>query len=136
MVRAEILTLLNELMGAYPYVPIKDPETTARMYELSLGEYEAKHVFMAARIHIRNNKYFPSPNHLIELIPKGKMLCEMEEEKAKALTAPKQEMLPAPDKRIAIKQDCRCPLHEGECVMMYGELCDGPEDGKCPFEGL
>ena len=40
MVRAEILTLLNELMGAYVYVSVKDPETTARIYEMALGEYE------------------------------------------------------------------------------------------------
>ena len=127
MVRAEILTLLNELMGAYPYVPIKDPETTARMYEMALGEYEAKYVFMAARIHIRNSQYFPSPNQIIKLIPKGKMLCEMEEEKAvtKAISAPEQNMLPAPvapQKKISVfcTGSCICPYFEGE-------LCEGTE---------
>lgn len=121
MVRAEILTLLNELMGAYVYVSVKDPETTARIYEMALGEYEAKHVFMAARMHIRRSKYFPSPEHLIELIPKAKMLCEMEEENArKALEAPKQVALPAPqapEKKISAfcKGSCICPYFGNDC---------------------
>ena len=117
MVRAEILTLLNELMGAYPYVNIKDPETTARVYEMELGEYEAKHVFRAARIHIRKSHYFPSPSHIIELIPKAKILCEMEEEKMKNLKAPEQAKLPppvAPKKKIGVVCDgiCICPYYE------------------------
>lgn len=116
-------------MGAYPYVPIKDPETTARMYELSLGEYEAKHVFMAARIHIRQSQYFPSPKQIIDLIPKGKMLCEMEEEKrkeeAKALNAPKQAMLPAPEAPKKIDVYCT-----GSCICPYFDmdLCGGTKE--------
>ena len=136
MVRAEILTLLNELMGAYPYVNIKDPETTARIFEMSLGEYEAKHVFMATRIYIKKNKFFPSASQIIELIPKGKMLCEVEEEKIKqkALEANRQVNLPAPNGITLV--DYTCPLHEGECVLKFSGLCKGPKNNICEFEDL
>ena len=124
MVRKEILTLLNEICGAYPNINIKDPQTTARMWEMALGEYEAKYIFMAARIHIRKSKYFPSPNSLIELIPKAKMLCEMEEEKMKNnggnIEPPK-----APVKLISSGAYC-----SGSCICPYYEsdLCGGTKE--------
>lgn len=41
-----------------------------------------------------------------------------------------------PPRAPAIKIESRkCELHTGECVLL-DDLCDGPVDGKCPFEGL
>lgn len=41
-----------------------------------------------------------------------------------------------PPRAPAIKIESRkCELHTGECILL-DDLCDGPADGKCPFEGL
>lgn len=29
----------------------------------------------------------------------------------------------------------KCELHTGDCILL-DDLCDGPVDGKCPFEGI
>lgn len=41
-----------------------------------------------------------------------------------------------PPRAPAIRIESRkCELHPGDCILL-DDLCDGPEDGKCPFEGL
>ena len=41
-----------------------------------------------------------------------------------------------PPRAPAIKIEPRkCELHTGECTLL-DDLCDGPVDGKCPYEGL
>lgn len=41
-----------------------------------------------------------------------------------------------PPRAPAIRIESRkCELHTGECILL-DDLCDGPEDGKCPFKGL
>ena len=41
-----------------------------------------------------------------------------------------------PPRAPAIRIESRkCELHTGECILL-DDLCDGPEDGKCPFEGF
>lgn len=41
-----------------------------------------------------------------------------------------------PPRAPAIRIESRkCELHTGECILL-DDLCDGPVDGKCPFEGL
>lgn len=121
MVMVEILTLLGEITSAYPHINIKDPQATARMWEMTLGEYETKHVFMAARIHIRKSKYFPTPADLIALLPNARLACEMEENKSKV----KIESPKAPDKLISAKAYCT-----GSCICPYYEedLCGGTKE--------
>lgn len=41
-----------------------------------------------------------------------------------------------PQRAPAIRIESRkCELHTGDCILL-DDLCDGPVDGKCPFEGL
>lgn len=41
-----------------------------------------------------------------------------------------------PPRAPAIRIESRkCELHSGDCILL-DDLCDGPEDGKCPFEGF
>lgn len=41
-----------------------------------------------------------------------------------------------PPRAPAIRIESRkCELHTGECILL-DDLCDGPVDGKCPFEGI
>ena len=41
-----------------------------------------------------------------------------------------------PPRAPAIRIESRkCVLHSGDCILL-DDLCDGPVDGKCPFEGF
>lgn len=41
-----------------------------------------------------------------------------------------------PPRAPAIRIESRkCELHTGDCILL-DDLCDGPVDGKCPFEGI
>lgn len=130
MTRQEILGLLKELIGAYPNQYIKDAEATVRIWEFAFGGMEAEDVILGARYHIIHSSKFPTPHDILEAIPRGKLVYEVEQEQMRAkLSAPV-----APQKLISVGMQS-CPLNDHECVLL-NDLCDGPEDGKCPFEGI
>lgn len=73
MDRQEIITLLKDLMGAYPQANIRDAEATFKIWMMTISEFDADDVFEASRLHIQRSKYFPTPHDIIDLIPTARL---------------------------------------------------------------
>lgn len=92
---------------------------------------------------MRKNKFWPTPGDIEDLKLRASWLVEMDDnEAAEALGGDnntikklnKQSHTPPSAPAIRIESR-KCELHSGDCILL-DDLCDGPEDGKCPFEGL
>lgn len=122
MNRKEIIELLNIVRSAYPNTKIDSPKDTVLAWELTFGDDPADVIYKAARHHMNTCKFFPTPADIKKNINKGQMLYGESE-----ASIPK-----IPTKKIP---EVNCPLNDHYCILL-GDLCDGAEDGKCPFEGL
>ena len=99
---------------------------------------------------IRKNHFWPAPGDIENLKQRAQWLVEMDDEEQKKLNAlggarthtnliNKQSTnhKTQPPRAPAIQiEEKHCELHSGSCVMMFSDMCDGPQDGKCPYEGL
>lgn len=81
MSRKEVLRLLEMLYAAYPNTRIASPCLTANVWEEALKHYDAKEIYLCAKYHIENNKFFPSPSEIINIIPRVLMICSSDLEK-------------------------------------------------------
>lgn len=132
MTREEVIRLLKAISNAYPNQKTGDAKGTVDWWEAEFSGEEARVVYKAAKIHIDNSPYFPAPANIRRLLSRASLLIELEDERReearRKLDAPKapQYALPAGDKK--------CPLRE-TCIL-YLDLCSGPEEGACPFEGI
>ena len=122
MTRQEIIELLNIVRSNYPNAKIPSPRDTVSAWELAFADEPADVIFKAARHHMNTNKFFPAVADIKSCINKGQMLYGDSE-----ASVPK-----IPTKKIP---EVNCPLNDHYCILL-GDLCDGAEDGKCPFEGL
>ena len=81
---------------------------------------------------------WPTPSELYALLPtveEQKKLNALGGEPHTNQKLIKQSTM-QPPRAPAIRIESRkCELHTGECTLL-DDLCDGPVDGKCPFEGL
>ena len=73
MTQDQVIELLNTCRAAYPNAKI-DAKGMARAYMLVFADMEAEQVYKAARVHLKTNKFFPTPADLMECINKGQML--------------------------------------------------------------
>lgn len=100
---------------------------------------------------IKKNHFWPAPTDIEALKMRAQWLIEIED---RELTTMKLNALggartntnlinkqstnhktqPPRAPAIQIKEK-RCELHSGS-VMMFSDMCDGPQDGECPYEGL
>ena len=98
---------------------------------------------------IRKNHFWPAPGDIEALKMRAQWLVEMDDEEQKKLNAlggarthtnlinKQSNHKTQPPRAPAIKiEEKRCELHSGSCVLMFSDVCDGPQDGKCPYEGL
>ena len=108
---------------------------------------------------IKKKRFWPTPTDIEALKVRAQWLIEMEDETKQlmVLLEKQQKKLNAlggartnsnlikqssnpktqPPRAPAIQiEEKRCELHSGSCVMMFSDVCDGPQDGKCPYEGL
>ncbi|MBR2390610.1 MAG: hypothetical protein IKA94_07430 [Mogibacterium sp.] len=109
---------------------------------------------------IKKKRFWPTPGDIEDLKQRAQWLIEMEDEMKQqlAILEEKQKKLNAlggarthtnlinkqstnhktqPPRAPAIQiEEKRCELHSGSCVMMFSDMCDGPQDGKCLYEGL
>lgn len=107
---------------------------------------------------IKKNHFWPAPGDIEALKMRAQWLIEMEDDidEQMSLLKEKQKKLNAlggartnsnlikqsnpktqPPRTPAIQiEEKHCELHSESCVMMFSDICDGPQDGKCPFEGL
>lgn len=99
---------------------------------------------------IKKNHFWPAPTDIEALKMRAQWLIEIED---RELTTMKLNALgdarthtnlikqsnhktqPPRAPAIQIKEK-RCELHSGSCVMMFSDMCDGSQDGECPYEGL
>ena len=99
---------------------------------------------------IRKNHFWPAPGDIEALKMRAQWLVEMDDEEQKKLNAlggarthtnlinkqsTNHKTQPPRAPAIQIKEK-HCELHAGSCVLMFSDMCDGPQDGKCPYEGL
>lgn len=97
---------------------------------------------------IKKNRFWPTPGDIEDLKLRAYWLVEMDDEQLeqqKKLNALGGDNITikklnteshTPPRAPAIRIESRkCELHPGDCILL-DDLCDGPEDGKCPFEGL
>ena len=64
MTREETRKLLQILYSSYPNNKIKsaaEAKTMLDVWEMTFANYEAEQVYKAARLHIKQSKYFPTP---------------------------------------------------------------------------
>lgn len=134
MTRTEVITLLSKLHKVGLANEPKDNKGLVESW-LDCFSYDDPHVVYKAcyiYIKIKHNKFFPTPQDIDALLPRAKMLCEMDEDKRREDSRVK---LDATKVKLIEAGGEKCPLHEGECAL-YHDLCNGPEDNKCPFDGI
>ena len=97
---------------------------------------------------IKKNHFWPAPGDIEALKMRAQWLVEMDDEEQKKLNAlggarthtnliKQSNHKTQPPRAPAIQiEEKRCELHSGSCVMMFSDMCDGPQDGECPYEGL
>ena len=126
MTRKEIIELLNVVRSNYPNAKLPSPRDTVSAWELAFADEPADLIFMAARHHMKTNKFFPTVADIMSCINKGQMIYGQERHPA----------IEAPQKLIAgeMSEESKCRL---ERCILYHDLCNGlDENGECPFEGL
>lgn len=64
MKRNEIINLIKTLLGAYPNTKIDNPKGLVDSWEMMFGSEETETVYKAARIHMKNRKWFPKPSEI------------------------------------------------------------------------
>lgn len=64
MKRNEIINLIKTLLGAYPNTKIDNPKGLVDSWEMMFGSEDAETVYKAARIHMKNCKWFPKPSEI------------------------------------------------------------------------
>lgn len=99
---------------------------------------------------IKKNHFWPAPTDIEALKMRAQWLIEIEDRElmntrlnalggarthTNLIKQSNHKTQPPRAPAIQIKEK-RCELHSGSCVMMFSDMCDGPEEGKCPFEGL
>lgn len=97
---------------------------------------------------IKKKRFWPTPGDIENLKQRAHWLIEIDDEEQKKLNAlggartntnlikqSNHKTQPPRAPAIQIKEK-RCELHSGSCVMMFSDMCDGPEEGKCSYEGL
>ena len=133
MTRQEVIILLNNLHKAGLANEPKDNKGLVESWSECFMDDEPRIIYKACYIYIkiRHNRYFPTPSDIEALKTRAKWLVEIDEEKAKEDEVRKIST----DVKLIDPGGEKCPLHTGTCIL-YHDLCNGPENNKCPFEGL
>ena len=76
MTRTETIKLLEFLKGCYPNVRIDDAPGMVDAWLLAFSDKKAKEVYQAARLHMQNCKFFPTPADIIQNINRAKILFD------------------------------------------------------------
>jgi len=76
MTREETIRLLQFLKGCYPNVKIDDPSGMVDGWMLAFSDKDAKEVYKGARLHISNNRFFPTPADINQCIKRAVLLYD------------------------------------------------------------
>lgn len=69
MTREDVLRLLDELCGAYPQTNFKNPKATVTIWQIMFENENADDVINAARMHIADSHFFPTPADIKAKLP-------------------------------------------------------------------
>ena len=133
---AEVISELHELnlSGRPP-----DPIVGVNEWYSYFNSNSIEQVRTAVMRYLELSQVWPEPSQISYFLPTVE-----EQKKLNALGGVphiikyiKQSATSQPPRAPAIKIEPRkCELHSsGDCFLL-DDICDGPEDGKCPFEGL
>lgn len=157
MTESEVIKVLADLHTLHLANEPKDVNDLVYAWLAFFHDDDARIINKACYIYtkIRKNHFWPAPGDIEALKMRAQWLIEIEdemkqlEEKQKKLNAlggarthtnlinKQSNHKTQPPRAPAIKiKEKRCELHSGSCVMMFSDMCDGPQDGKCPYEGL
>lgn len=155
MTEDEVTKVLGDLHMLHLVNEPKNTDDLIYSWLAFFGQDDARVIAKACYIYtkIKKKRFWPTPTDIEDLKLRASWLVEMEDEqleqqkKLNALGGARthsyllnkqstnQKTQPPRAPAIKIKEK-RCELHSGSCVMMSSDMCDGPQDGKCPFEGL
>ena len=123
MTRTEVAKLMEWLGNAYPnFKGFPDPKAALTTWEGVLGFYDAKVVYMAARLHVEECKFDPSIADLKDRFQKAEIMLRYQAEQNRKKLSPEP-----PRKQIAKIPDSFCEV----CG-----LCDECNQQECPFGGI
>lgn len=150
MTEDEVTKVLGDLHMLHLANEPKNTDDLIYSWFAFFQEDDARVIAKACYIYtkIKKNHFWPAPTDIEALKERAQWLVEMDDEKQKKLNAlggarthtnliKQSNHKTQPPRAPAIKiEEKRCELHLGSCVMMFSDMCDGPQDGKCPYEGL
>lgn len=150
MTELEVVQILQELKGAGLANEPKDPEAVVKIWLDFFGGDDFRVIGKAVGMHLKKSHFWPAPADIENLKQRAQWLIEIEDRELKTMKLDalggarthtnlikQSNHKTQPPRAPAIKiEEKRCELHSGSCVMMFSDMCDGPEEGKCPYEGL
>lgn len=132
MTPQEVTSLLSDLHDEGLINEPTDIESQLKTWFLYFKNDEARVIYKACYIyiHIRHNKFFPHPSQIEELKQRAIWLLEIDdreaEEKRRRTLTTEKKYIPGGEEHCPMVKTC----------FLYLDLCDGPENNKCPFEGV
>lgn len=132
MTRQETATLLSELHKAGLANEPKDSKGLLDSWAMCFADDEYRVILKACYIYvkIRHNRFFPTPSEIEALKQRAIWLLEIDdreaEEKRRRTLTTEKKYIPGGEEHCPMVKTC----------FLYLDLCDGPENNKCPFEGV
>ena len=132
MTRQEVITLLSKLHKTGLANEPKDNKGLVESWSECFAADDSRVVYKACYIYIKikHNKFFPTPQDIDALMTRARWLVELDNNKSNDVAG----NIGSSVKLIEAREE-KCLLHEGVCAL-YHDLCNGPENNKCPFEGI
>lgn len=103
MTREEIVSLLEIVITAYPNAKIKDAGAMVSAWEMCLGDFSAESVYKAARLHMNNNRFFPTPADIRSNIVRAELVytdTEIDQKRLEAKSEPSKAISEAEDEYL------------------------------------
>lgn len=86
--------------------------------------------------YLKLSQVWPEPSQISYFLPTVEEQKKLNALGGAAYTPHINKQSHQPPRAPAIRIESRkCELHTGDCILL-DDLCDGPVDGKCPFEGF
>lgn len=152
MTEDEVTKVLGDLHMLHLVNEPKNTDDLIFSWLAFFQEDDARVIAKACYIYtkIKKKRFWPTPGDIEDLKQRAQWLVEMDDEKQKKLNAlggarthtnlinkQSSNHKTQPPRAPAIQiEEKSCELHSGSCVMMFSNMCDGPQDGECPYEGL
>ena len=91
MTREETRQLLKFLYAAYPNmkkISASEAKIMLDAWQMTFADYEAEQIYKAARLHIKQSKYFPNSADLVSKVYKASLIYDIAEPTIPQIEAP------------------------------------------------